>query len=65
MMMINGYLLLDFFMAEVEGFLVGFLVFGGVVGYISFIIYLVSYRSSQSSSWSSLEMSERVVSTET
>lgn len=64
-MMINGYLLLDFFMAEVEGFLVGFLVFVGIVGYISFIIYLVSYRSLQSSSWSSLEMSQRVVFTET
>ncbi|KAL1224772.1 Metal transporter Nramp5 [Cardamine amara subsp. amara] len=64
-MMINGYLLLDFFMAEVESFSVGFLVFAGIVGYISFIIYLVSYRSSRSSSWSSLEMSQRVVSTET
>lgn len=60
-MMINGYLLLDFCMAEVKGFLVGFLVFAGIIVYISFIIYLVSYRSSQSSSWSSLEMSQRVV----
>ncbi|CAA7059803.1 unnamed protein product [Microthlaspi erraticum] len=64
-MTINGYLLLDFFMAEVRGFFVGFLVFGGIIAYISFIIYLVSYRSSQSSSWTSLEMSQRVVSTET
>lgn len=64
-MMINGYLLLDFFMAAANGFFVGLLVFAGVVTYVSFIIYLVSYRSSQSSSWSSLEMSQRVVSTET
>lgn len=65
MMMINGYLLLDFFMAAANGFFVGCLVFAGVIAYVIFIIYLVSYRSSQSSSWSSIEMSQRVVSTDT
>ncbi|XP_010529210.1 PREDICTED: metal transporter Nramp5 [Tarenaya hassleriana] len=63
--LINGYLLLDFFMAEVKGFLVGFLVCAGTGFYVSFIIYLASYRSSASSSWSSIELSQRVASTET
>ncbi|CAN4122599.1 unnamed protein product [Withania somnifera] len=42
-MVINGYLLLDFFMSEVNGLLFAFLVCAGTVGYITFILYLISH----------------------
>lgn len=38
---INGYLLLDFFVSEVRGLLFGFVVCTGTAAYIAFIIYLV------------------------
>lgn len=38
---INGYLLLDFFVSEVNGLLFGFVVCIGTAAYIAFIIYLV------------------------
>lgn len=39
---INGYLLLDFFISEVEGILLGFLVFAGTSAYAAFLFYLIS-----------------------
>ncbi|KAI3922378.1 hypothetical protein MKX01_006067 [Papaver californicum] len=41
-MMINAYLLLDFFRAEVTGLLFGLIVFVITAAYVSFIIYLVA-----------------------
>lgn len=40
-MVINGYLLLDFFISEVKGLLFGFVVCTGTAAYIAFIVYLV------------------------
>lgn len=40
-MVINGYLLLDFFIAEVNGLLFGVVVCSGTGAYVAFIIYLV------------------------
>ncbi|KAM5565799.1 metal transporter Nramp2-like [Rosa sericea] len=40
-MVINGYLLLDFFIAEVNGLLFGVVVCSGTAAYVAFIIYLV------------------------
>lgn len=40
-MFINGYLLLDFFISEVNGLLFGAVVCGGTAAYVAFIIYLV------------------------
>eukprot|EP00257_Ricinus_communis_P000495 XP_002510129.2 metal transporter Nramp2 [Ricinus communis] len=57
--LINGYLLLDFFVSEVKGLLFGFLACTGTVAYIAFIIYLVSRGSTLSSTWLSLELSKR------
>ncbi|KDP41655.1 hypothetical protein JCGZ_16062 [Jatropha curcas] len=57
--LINGYLLLDFFASEVKGLLFGFLACTGTVAYIAFIIYLVSRGGALSSTWLSLEMSKR------
>ncbi|GFY93753.1 natural resistance-associated macrophage protein 3 [Actinidia rufa] len=39
---INGYLLLDFFSSEVQGWLFGSLVSGFTAAYVAFIIYLIS-----------------------
>ncbi|XP_050212709.1 metal transporter Nramp2-like [Mercurialis annua] len=58
-MLINGYLLLDFFISEVKGLLFGFLACTGTVAYVSFIIYLVSHGTTVSSTWLSLELSKR------
>lgn len=41
---INGYLLLNFFLSEVDGLLVGFFVCAGTVTYVVFILYLISHR---------------------
>ncbi|XP_073279695.1 metal transporter Nramp2-like isoform X2 [Primulina huaijiensis] len=41
---INGYLLLNFFLLEVDGLLVGFFVCAGTVAYVVFILYLISHR---------------------
>lgn len=40
---INGYLLLDFFLSEVSGLLFGFVVCSGTALYVAFIIYLISH----------------------
>ncbi|GFY86024.1 NRAMP metal ion transporter 2 [Actinidia rufa] len=40
---INGYLLLDFFISEVNGLLFGFLVCTTTAAYVAFIIYLISH----------------------
>lgn len=56
---INGYLLLNFFVSEVKGLLFGFLVFTGTAAYVGFIIYLITRGSDLSSNWFSLEMSKR------
>lgn len=40
---INGYLLLDFFLSEVRGLLFGFVVCSGTALYVAFIIYLISH----------------------
>lgn len=42
-MVINGYLLLDFFISEVNGLLFALLVCSGTAAYITFIVYLVSH----------------------
>ncbi|XP_021804238.1 metal transporter Nramp3-like, partial [Prunus avium] len=49
-MVINGYLLLDFFSSEVNGVLVGFVVCAFTAGYLGFIVYLV-IRGIDFSSW--------------
>ncbi|PKI42609.1 metal transporter Nramp2-like [Punica granatum] len=45
---INGYLLLDFFISEVEGMLLGFLVFTGTAAYAAFMLYLISHSGTLS-----------------
>ncbi|KAK4599243.1 hypothetical protein RGQ29_009335 [Quercus rubra] len=40
-MMINGYLLIEFFVSEVTGLLFGLVVVTGTVAYIAFIVYLI------------------------
>ncbi|RDY00984.1 Metal transporter Nramp2, partial [Mucuna pruriens] len=47
--MVYGYMLLDFFLDEVDGLLFGFLVFLGAAAWISFIIYLVQHSGAISS----------------
>lgn len=44
---INGYLLLNFFLSEVDGLLVGFFVCAGTVAYVVFILYLISHRGGE------------------
>ncbi|KAL5556855.1 hypothetical protein UlMin_039091 [Ulmus minor] len=51
--LINGYLLLDFFSSEVSGVLFGTIVCAFTAAYVAFIIYLVS-RGISFSSWSGL-----------
>lgn len=48
---INGYLLLDFFISEVRGFLFGFFVCLGTGGYLAFIIYLMAREGIFSYGW--------------
>ncbi|KAL6504601.1 Natural resistance-associated macrophage protein 2 [Orobanche hederae] len=50
-MVINGYLFLDFFLSEVNGLLFGFVVSAGTAAYISFVIYLISRSNSELSNW--------------
>ncbi|KAL2964849.1 hypothetical protein AAZX31_16G026100 [Glycine max] len=47
--LVYGYMLLDFFLDEVDGVLFGFLVFLGAAAWISFIIYLVQHSGAISS----------------
>ncbi|KAF3443540.1 hypothetical protein FNV43_RR13226 [Rhamnella rubrinervis] len=58
-MVINGYLLLDFFISEVNGLKVGISVFTCTAAYVAFIIYLVSHSGALPSSWMSL-LSKRI-----
>ncbi|CAL5332503.1 unnamed protein product [Camellia sinensis] len=51
---INGYVLLDFFVSEVNGLLFGFLACMGTAAYVAFILYLISYGGGLRSSWFSL-----------
>lgn len=53
-MVINGYLLLDFFVLEVNGLLFAFLVFAGTAGYIAFILYLILHGGGPVANWFSL-----------
>ncbi|XP_010549258.1 PREDICTED: metal transporter Nramp2-like [Tarenaya hassleriana] len=60
---INGYLLFDFFVSEVKGFLFESAVFVGTAAYVAFIIYLISHCNSSSSvpsSWFSIELPKRI-----
>ncbi|KAK6116264.1 hypothetical protein DH2020_049986 [Rehmannia glutinosa] len=50
-MVINGYLLLDFFLSEVDGLLFTFLVCAGTAAYVSFVVYLISHSNSEVSNW--------------
>ncbi|KAK3011703.1 hypothetical protein RJ639_011653 [Escallonia herrerae] len=57
-MVINGYLLLDFFLSEVSGVLFGFVVSTATAAYVAFIVYLISHRSSTPSTWLNLILSK-------
>lgn len=57
---INGYLLLDFFLTEVRGLLFGFLVCAGTAAYVAFIVYLVMRGDALPSTWFSIELSKRL-----
>ncbi|XP_062101296.1 metal transporter Nramp2 [Humulus lupulus] len=48
---INGYLLLDFFISEVKGVLFGFVVCFGTTAYLAFIIYLITHCGVLPSTW--------------
>ncbi|XVE94986.1 hypothetical protein REPUB_Repub02eG0057700 [Reevesia pubescens] len=58
-MIINGYLLLDFFISEVKGPLFGLLICTWTAAYIAFIVYLVSRGGALPSTWFSVELSKR------
>ncbi|KAF5747023.1 metal transporter Nramp2-like [Tripterygium wilfordii] len=63
-MVINGYLLLDFFISEVKGLFFGIVVCTGTAAYAAFIVYLISHSGSLDSTWVSLELSKRFAYTE-
>lgn len=50
-MVINGYLLLDFFVAEVKGFLLGSLAITCTAAYAVFILYLINHGDRLPSTW--------------
>ncbi|XP_051151057.1 metal transporter Nramp2-like [Andrographis paniculata] len=58
-MVINGYLLLDFFLSEVNSLLFAFLVFAGASAYGSFVVYLISHRNSELLNWLSRRLPGR------
>lgn len=58
---INGYLLMDFFVSEVNGMLFGFAVCAGTAAYLMFILYLVVRDGSLSSTWYSLVSSKSTI----
>lgn len=67
-MIINGYLLLDFFVSEVDGFMFAVAVCVWTTAYLAFIVYLISHSNFFSSPWwssssssSSIELPKRVV----
>ncbi|KAJ7958225.1 Metal transporter [Quillaja saponaria] len=51
---INGYLLLDFLLCEVKGLLFGFVVCTGTAAYVAFVVYLISHSGALPSSWVTL-----------
>lgn len=62
-MIINGYLLLDFFVSEVDGFMFGVTVCIWTTAYVAFIVYLISHSNFLPSPWSSsssIELPKRV-----
>nr|AYW01696.1 NRAMP3 protein [Morus alba] len=60
--LINGYLLLDFFSSEVAGVFFGTIVCTFTAAYVAFIVYLIS-RGLSFSSWSGLLQSKRITDT--
>ncbi|MBA0837039.1 hypothetical protein Goarm_009224 [Gossypium armourianum] len=56
---INGYLLLDFFVSEVKGLLFGLFICIWTAAYIAFIVYLISRGGALPSTWFSIELSKR------
>lgn len=58
---INGYLLMDFFVSEVNGMLFGFAVCAGTAAYLTFILYLVVRDGSLSSTWYGLISSKNTI----
>ncbi|KAJ8762483.1 hypothetical protein K2173_007922 [Erythroxylum novogranatense] len=57
--LINGYVMVDFFASEVNSLPFGILVCTGTVAYIAFLVYLISHGRTFSSSWVELELSTR------
>ena len=51
---INGYLLLDFFISEVNSLLLGFGACSFTAAYVAFIVYLVSKSSALPLTWGNL-----------
>ncbi|KAK8512433.1 hypothetical protein V6N13_083018 [Hibiscus sabdariffa] len=56
---INGYLLLDFIVSEVKGVLFGLMICIWTAAYIAFIVYLVLHGHALPSTWFNIELSER------
>ncbi|KAH6788576.1 NRAMP metal ion transporter 2 [Perilla frutescens var. frutescens] len=56
---INGYLLLHFFLSEVDGLLIGFLVSAGIAAYVGFVVYLISHSDCELSNWLSQFITNR------
>nr|GME00242.1 metal transporter Nramp2-like [Ipomoea batatas] len=50
---INGYVMLTFFLSQVDGLLVGFAMCIVAAGYVGFIVYLISRHGTHSLPWSS------------
>lgn len=50
-MVINGYLLLHFFLSEVNGVLIGLLVSTATAAYVGFVVYLISHSNCELSNW--------------
>lgn len=59
---INGYLLLHFFINEVDGLLIGLLVSAGTAAYVAFVVYLISHRNDVLSNWVSQFLTNRLAS---
>lgn len=56
---INGYLLLHFFLSEVDGLLIGSLVSAGTAAYVGFVVYLISHSDCELSNWLSQFITNR------
>lgn len=57
---INGYLLIDFFVSEVNGLLFGFVACTMTVAYLAFILYLISLGGGPFSNWLNILCSKRI-----